>query len=263
MNGFYVCGVGIQAPGMQGWPACRSVLSGGAPYSCQTMVLPTPEILPANERRRATASVRLALSAAREAAAASGVDVSAFATVFTSSDGDGLVLDEICDVLARAPLDLSPTRFHNSVHNASAGYWSIATRSRHASTSLCGFDASFAAGLLEAAGQLAADPAPVLLVAFDLPFPPLLNPLRPVTVPVGVALALSADPGSAPMARCALAFEGCAASAFAGRGGLDAVYANPAGRALPLLALLAQRVPGTVWLEYLDSCSVAVQVQPL
>jgi hypothetical protein len=110
---------------------------------------------------------------------------------------------------------------------------------------------------------LAADPAPVLLVAFDSPFPPLLNPLRPVTVPVGVALALSADPGSAPMARCALAFEDCAASAFAGQGGLDAVYANPAGRALPLLALLAQRVPGTVRLEYLDSCSVAVQVQPL
>jgi hypothetical protein len=262
MRGFYVRGIGMQAPGMQGWSACCGVLSGRVPYSDQALVPPMPEILPSNERRRATASVRLALSAAQEAAAASGVDVSAFATVFTSSDGDGITLDQICDTLARAPLDLSPTRFHNSVHNAPAGYWSIATQSRHASTSLCAFDASFAAGLMEAAAQVAAGPAPVLLVAFDLPFPPVLNPLRPVFVPVAVALALSADPGSAPMARCELALEPSAATAFAGRGGLDALYANPAGRALPLLALLAQRAPGTVRLEYLDSCSIAVQAQP-
>ncbi len=261
MISFYVRGIGIQAPGMQGWPACRRALSGRVPYSCQTMVLPAPEILPANERRRATASVRLALSAAQEAAAASGLDVSTFATVFTSSDGDGVILDEICDTLGRAPLDLSPTRFHNSVHNAPAGYWSIATGGRHASTSLCAFNASFAAGLIEAAVQMAADHAPVLLVASDLPFPPLLNPLRPVTVPVGVALALSTAPGSAPMARCTLALEACPASAFSGQGGLDAVYANPAGRALPLLALLAQGTSGTVRLEYFEPWSVAVQVQ--
>jgi hypothetical protein len=262
MTSFYIRGIGLQAPSMQGWPAGRSVLCGRVPCLDSVLIVPMPEILPTNERRRATATVRLALSAAQEATAASGVDAAAFATVFTSSDGDGITLDQICDTLGQVPLDLSPTRFHNSVHNASAGYWSIATQSRHASTSLCAFDGSFAAGLLEAAAQVAAGPAPVLLVAFDLPFPPVLHPLRPVAAPLAVALALSADPGSTPMARCTVALEAGAAPAMMERGALNALYTNPAGRALPLLALLAQRTPATVRLEYLDSCSLAMEVQP-
>jgi len=54
------------------------------------------------------------------------------------------------------------------VHNAAAGYWTIATGCRAASSALTAFDASFAAGLLEAATQCAADERPVLLVAFDV-----------------------------------------------------------------------------------------------
>ena len=53
-------------------------------------------------------------------------------TVFTSSSGDGDNVHEICETLAAADRQVSPTRFHNSVHNAPAGYWSIATRSRRA-----------------------------------------------------------------------------------------------------------------------------------
>jgi hypothetical protein len=70
--------------------------------------------------------------------------------------------------LATQPTAISPTRFHNSVHNAAAGYWTIATGCHAASSALTAFDASFAAGLLEAAMQCAADDRPLLLVAFDV-----------------------------------------------------------------------------------------------
>src|SRR5436190_16860170 len=74
----------------------------------------------------------------------------------------------MCSTLATAPTLISPTKFHNSVHNAAAGYWTIATGCREASTALTAFDASFGAGLLEAAIQCSADARPVLLVAFDV-----------------------------------------------------------------------------------------------
>ena len=63
---------------------------------------------------------------------------------------------------------MSPTKFHNSVHNAAAGYWTIGTGCMAPSNSLSGYECSFAAGLLEAAAQCAADRRPVLLVGFDV-----------------------------------------------------------------------------------------------
>ena len=91
----------------------------------------------------------------------------------------------------RRERDVSPTRFHNSVHNAPAGYWSIATGARGPSTSLCAHESSFAAGLLEAAIQAHAEATRVLLIAYDLPHPFPLSAVAPVSAPFGVALLLA------------------------------------------------------------------------
>src|SRR5205085_5133320 len=117
---------------------------------------PSVDALPAAERRRTGAVIRLALTTGLQALANGGLSAAEVMTVFTSSGGDGQVIHEICEALASAHREVSPTRFHNSVHNAPAGYWGIATRSHAASTSLCAFDWSFAAGLLEACAQVAA-----------------------------------------------------------------------------------------------------------
>ena len=109
-------------------------------------------MLPA-ERRRAGATVKLAIAAGSEALAQAGRDPADMAMVFAASGGDGETVHEILAVLARSTREVSPTRFHNSVHNAPAGYWTVATGSRAPSTSLCAFDESFAAGLLDAAVQ--------------------------------------------------------------------------------------------------------------
>ena len=75
----------------------------------------------------------------------------------------GDITHQICEALARPEREVSPTSFHNSVHNAPAGYWSIATGSRLASTSICAYDVSFAAGLLEAAAYATVEHQPVML----------------------------------------------------------------------------------------------------
>ena len=58
---------------------------------------------------------------------------------------------------------MSPIRFHNSVHNAAAGYWTIGTDCHEPYTALSAFEDTFGEGLLEALSQAACRTAPVLL----------------------------------------------------------------------------------------------------
>jgi hypothetical protein len=225
-------------------------------------VLPMPAILAAAERRRTGRVVKLALAVALEATAQAGADAAALASVFSSSGGDGQNCHEICQALALAGREISPTRFANSVHNAAAGYWSIATGAVAESNVLCAFDASFAAGLLEAMTQVAVDRESVLLVAYDTEYPQPLYAVRPIPDAFGVAMVLTADRS----AHCLARIEADLTTA-----GYDQMRdpiletlrrAIPAARCLPLLQRLAARESGTAILEYLDVSSMRVTVDP-
>ena len=73
----------------------------------------------------------------------------------------------MCETLAADPRAILPTRFHNSVHNAAAGYWTIGAGAMTPATAISAYDATFAQGLLEAMVQLATGEAAVLLVGYD------------------------------------------------------------------------------------------------
>ncbi|HET9469817.1 MAG TPA: beta-ketoacyl synthase chain length factor, partial [Usitatibacter sp.] len=248
-----VRGVGLAGPGLSGWIAAREALAGRAPYVPMPTALPAPESLPATERRRAGKCVKLALATGLEAAAAAGLDPSSLATVFASSSGDGENCHAICETLASDDRMISPTRFHNSVHNAPAGYWSIATGATASADCIAAFDASFGAGLLEALARLATEPGdPVMLLAYDAPYPEPLHGARPIPDAFGVALALGAagDRSPGPLLKVDLV---PAAPSRMEAPALEALRAAiPAARSLPLLALLASGRPGTDVVAYLD-----------
>ena len=190
----YVTGIGVRGPGLADWPQAEAVLCARQPYVHAATQLPAPDTLPATERRRTGRAVRLAFATGLEAARQSGIDPARLPVVFASSSGDGDNCHEICQTLASANRALSPTRFHNSVHNAPAGYWSIAAGTQVPSTTICAYDASFAAGLLEALTQIAASGVTTALIAYDLDYPPPLRAARPVPEAFGVALVLHASP---------------------------------------------------------------------
>ena len=171
------------------------MLAGEAAFTPAAIPRPAVNLLPPAERRRCAPSVAWALAVAQEAVTQSGLDAGAFAVVFTSSDGDGEIVHRLCSALATPAAAVSPTDFHNSVHNAATGYWSIGAHSQAASTALCAYDDSFAAGLLEAACQIAIEARPALLIAVDLPYPPPLAAHRPVAHGFALALALEAGTG--------------------------------------------------------------------
>lgn len=262
----WVQGVGLLGPGMSSWASSQEVLRGALAHVNVPTVLPTPARLPAAERRRAGAAVKLAMAVADEAVAQAQVDPAVLATVFSSSSGECANCDAMCVALAMPTPVVSPTKFTNSVHNASSGAWHIAVASRAPSTSLCAFNGSFGAGLIEAASSVCLDGAPVLLVASDSPYPEPLHSARPLPDHFGVALLLTpaATERSLAVLNIQLASSQPAARALAS-GSLDTLRrVIPAAAALPLLVALAQGKPqrGLV-VDYLPEMALHVDLEPL
>jgi Beta-ketoacyl synthase, N-terminal domain len=258
----FVDGVGVVGPGMADWPAAARVLTGEVPWQCVPTVLPAPQSLPSAERRRTGTPVKLALAVGLEAAARAGADPATLRAVFSSSGGDGQNCHEICQVLASGDRQLSPTRFHNSVHNAAAGYWGIATGATAASNALCAYDASFGAGLLEALTQLAVERAPVLLIAYDAGYPEPLRRERPIPDAFGVALLLAPARSRASLARLELSWCEGRADPLSDPGLERLRTSIPAARSLPLLALLARPAAARLAIEYLEGRCLALEVSP-
>ena len=258
----YIDGIGLLGPGLNGWPDSQAVLRGSAPYQPQKTILPAPQILPAAERRRAGMIVKLTLATGIEAVNAARMEPASLPIVFSASGGDGENCHAICETLASDDRQISPTRFHNSVHNAAAGYWSIATGAMASASVLCAYDASFGAGLLEALTQTNVDQTRCLLLACDAPYPEPLHSARPILDAFGIALALSPERSPASLAQIALSFTETAANTL-DNPALDALRKGiPAARGLPLLAAIAQRQAQRVVLDYLEPSRLAVDISP-
>jgi hypothetical protein len=263
MNSVYLQSVGLVAAGLPDWPACHGVMTGQRRYQPAPLARFHPDTLPANERRRITPTIRLALQAGTEAMRGSTLAAQNVATVFASSYGDLEISDRICTALTLPGRPVSPTDFHNSVHNASAGYWSIGNHCRQPSTSLSAGNASFAAGLLEAVTQVLCDDHPVMLVSYDPPSPQALANLHAVSLPFAVALLLNRQPDKASLAKLAVNPVEQAATPCLQATALEALRRdNPSAQALLLLELLAGATAAHCVLPYLDARGLLVDYAP-
>ena len=185
----YINDISVIGPGLINRADTLSVLRGQSNWNYQDMPKLKPEMLPANERRRTTPLINLALECIQELLRDYD-DLQSVSTVFASSDGDLQIADKMCAALAEDEKIISPTLFHNSVYNAPAGYWSIAALMKGASTSLSAGDASFMCGLQEAITQVEVDGGTVLFVAYDYPVSGLLDKCRHFDYPLAIAFRL-------------------------------------------------------------------------
>lgn len=258
----FVAGVGLRAPGLAGWPDGRDVLAGRRAHEATDICVPACDLLPPAERRRAIPSVRLALAAGEEAATHSGCDVRALAMVFATATGDPATIHAILETLASPEREVSPTRFQNSVYNAPAGYWSIATRSHQPSVSLSAYDASASAGLLEAAVRATTERCKVGLVVHDLPLHEPLSALRPIRAPFAAAMILDTQADDRTFAALDIEFLPQAGDVTRLEDeGLDALrLGTPAARILPVLVALARGAETHVVLEHTGRGRLGVRV---
>jgi hypothetical protein len=250
-----VRGVSLWGPGLPGWAEARSVLCGQDDYVMTDVPVPPSALLPANERRRAGLATRLALFVAQQASESAGVTPGSIPSAFATSNGDGAVVDTILQAIA-AHQPISPTQFHNSVHNTAAGYWSIATGSRQPTTCFAGHDGTAAAALLKAAAEVHAERRPLLLCVYDVPLPAPLDAKHPTEGAVGVGLVLAPEGASAGMAHIDVRYTRRPAGAADWLPRMEALHrlaaGNPAARLLRLPESLARQVPDMFSLPLLD-----------
>ncbi len=195
----HVEGIGVWSPELADFAALGRLFDG-APLAAPA-TRPGASLLPANERRRASPSVLLAMEVAQQAVAMSGRAAATLPCVFASADGDQATTDYMCATLARAPTELSPTRFHNSVHNAPVGYWTIAVGCNAPSNAVAAQRATFGAALLEAACQALDEQRPVLLVCADAAGAGPLLEVTGCNASFGCALVLAPDASARSLAR--------------------------------------------------------------
>lgn len=265
----WVTGIGVFGHGFANWPSARAILRGEAQASGSAIPIPLCSRLPAAERRRAGKVVNLAMGVGFEAVAAARADPQAIPTVFATSGADGENCSAICAALASPdPADhsISPTRFHNSVYNAAAGYWSIASGAMAPSTTLSAFDGSFSAAVLEAASILGTGADHVLVIAFDAPYPAPLHLVRPISAPFAIALVLSREPGSRSLARIRVRLTERQTDPMINLALESVRLDSPPARGLPLLERIAigdrSRACLGVCLDYLDDLRLLVEIDP-
>lgn len=276
LDAVYLDGIGVFGPGIADWSQACAVLNGDAPFDLNADLPPfNVTDLPGTERRRAGKSVKLAVDLAAQAVRAARIDPAQPAAVFASTSGDTEVLTDICAALATDDRMISPMRFHNSVHNAASGYWTIAQGNRQPTTAVALHNLTASAGLLEAATQVVTEHTPVLLVIYDIPFPPPLNAAEPIATVFGMSFLLRPEQTDRSLARLSLGLTS------ADQASVDTLH-DPAlealrtgvasARTLPLLTALAsmsseqksgEAAEQTVTLDYVVPRVLTIGITPL
>jgi len=268
MKPIFIDAVSVCSPGLASWEVAQAVFQHQLDFAPTPLERYKPTKLPANERRRATQLIRLTFKVCESIAAEQHINMSDFASVFTSSHGDSYIIDQISRALTLSEKLVSPTQFHNSVHNSAAGYWGIATGSTLPSCSLSAGEDSFITGLLEAICLSHALGKSTLLAAYDITPPsPLLQKL-PIPQDFACAFALSPVETSHSMAKLTLDFfndESMATQVDTSLENTELEHLrthNPAARALPLLQALASKSSETKTLHFVQNHSIAMTVTP-
>ncbi len=262
MKSVFVESIGLCAPGLLGWEESLAVFRGEAEYLSVPLERYKPKLLPANERRRATELIRLAFRVCEEVIDGYDKPASELSSVFASSGGDYQVLDQISKALSLPEKMVSPTQFHNSVHNSAAGYWGIATGSLKASSSISAHDYSFASGLLEAVVQLQTDCSPLLFAVYDTAPPSPLSQKRKIPIPFATAFVLSSTRTSSSLCELKLSLEDSGESGvvLANEDLEHLRLSNPAARSLPLLHAIANEKDSKLSVECVGGKVLSVEV---
>lgn len=257
-----VKGTGVWGRGFQNWSEFVQFCTAPENDSIPAWSAPVPVHIPQRERRRAPLLVKLAVEVAHQACEGAGVDKSEIPSVFCSSMGDSDITDYMCRTLVEPTKVLSPTKFHNSVHNAPAGYWSISAENRAPSSSVANGRESFPVALLESAVLAVTKRQPVLLVAADVAVEGPLAGVFPIEEPFGAAMVL--DPAGRPSDIGALDLSyssGAADWPTAGQPHLrDLSEGNPSARCLALLETLALGNSVVVSLPLCDGAHLTAEV---
>ena len=167
--GAYLRGVGLWTPAyanLQAWVAAGmpAEFSGGDPPA--SAARPSAELLHPRLRRRTSVLTRATVTALEAATQQGGATLDDVRLVLVSSFGEIQTTVDLLAQLGESQGPVSPTKFHNSVHNTATGYMSIASGNHREATALAGGPHNLEIGALELLAGLRIDGGDaVLLIA--------------------------------------------------------------------------------------------------
>ena len=185
------------------------------------------------------------------------------AVIFSSAMGDMQITDYICSALAQTPKLISPIKFHNSVHNAAPGYWSITTGAFCPASAVSAFEYTPTMAFLEACIQAEEEQTPVLCVIQELAAPHTIMDICPSEVPFSAAFLLApANFFASPIA--SIEFD-------VGQGSVEwpaiddrllEFAGNMSARLLPLMTALSIGVDTNLLFPITEDISLGVSLNP-
>jgi hypothetical protein len=254
----YIQAIGLQAPGLEGWCQSHSVLTGERPYQAIPLTHYSPQFLPPNERRRTTDTIKLALRTAEDTTRdLDDTTRSTLPAIFACVDGDTAISAQMTQAILSDEPMVSPIHFHNSVHNAPAGYWMIGQRNHQAASAVSAGDHQLGNALLETCSQLDNLTSDVMLILYDLPIDPIIETYQPDRVPFGAGLILSQTPAPGALAQIEIDLEPSPPPVESNKNWFGA---NPAAQILPLLQAIAKGQPGRFAYSLSAECTLSVRL---
>ncbi len=192
----YLRGVGLWTPV---YPSFAAWVAAGMPEELAITpaqaraAKPAAELLHPRLRRRTSALTRASVTALSAAAGQGGASLDALRFVLVSSFGEIETTVELLAQLADPQGPVSPTKFHNSVHNTATGYMSIASGNHQEATALAGGPHNLEIAALELLSGLAVDGGDAVLLAGEELLPAPFD--RPDSDPTfALALLFGAEP---------------------------------------------------------------------
>ncbi len=260
----YIQNIAVFAPGMANWQQAQAVLSKKTVYQKKRTPLIIKSI-PAKEKRRANKTALIAVHLAEQVMEKIPEYIIDPVLVFASFGGDLAIADKLSTSLAAKEPFVSPIQFHNSVHNAAAACWSIASHNTASSTSIAGGKHTFQIALLEAASILNTDSQAVLLVVYDSITPPPLSTHYSANEDCGIALLLTTKRYPKSIAQCqiTLPLSKITGSNISIPQLVPLIENNAAMQGLLLLEKIAQRQNSIIYFPYRKHLAIQVQLQCL
>lgn len=163
MKAIYLRGVGLWTPG---FPNPGAWLRGEADPDVTT---PEARILEGPLRRRASPLTKISVEVFDQVVRGSGADPKTVQTIWATAHGEHGTAIKLLKMMLRGEGKLSPTHFHNSVHNTSSAYTSIAHGNAAGSTTLTGGPELVSSAILEAFCHLDQGATEVVVVVGDEP----------------------------------------------------------------------------------------------
>lgn len=194
-------------------------------------------------RRRASPLTRISVDVFDQATRSAAVDSATIPTIWATAHGEHGTAIKLLKMMLRGEGKVSPTHFHNSVHNTPSAYASIAAANASASTTLTGGPELVSSAILEAFCHLDGGTPEIAVVLGD---EPLHEPFdRPdMQAPLAIAFVFASEPAGASFKLSNLRREPLPSTKPHER--LGGLYVS-AG--LPLLEHVVTRRPGAIPLE--------------